>query len=120
MHDIVKPMMEFRGQLKLYHWKTSSFARHKGTDKFLEKFDDKLDEFVEVMSGSRGEKVHDSFTLKFKTLTDKNAENYVKGFRDWVSGKLPELLHEHETDLLNLKDEILANVNRLLYIMTLK
>jgi hypothetical protein len=120
MHDIVKPMMEFRDQIKLYHWKTNSFARHKGTDKFLEKFDDKLDEFVEVLSGSRSEKVHDSFTIKFKPLTDKNAEKFVMDFRDWVSNKLPDLLHEHETDLLNLKDEILANLNRLLYVMTLK
>jgi len=38
MHEIIKPMMEFRSQIKLYHWKTSSFSRHKGTDKFLEKF----------------------------------------------------------------------------------
>ena len=120
MHDIVKPMMEFRGQIKLYHWKTSSFARHKGTDKFLEKFDNKLDEFVEVLSGNRGEKVHDSFTIKFKTLTDKTAEKYVMDFREWVSDKLPSLLGEEETDLMNLKDEILANLNRLLYLFTLK
>ena len=120
MEKIVKPMMEFRGQVKLYHWKTSSFARHKGTDKFLEKFDKLIDEFVEVLSGSRGEKVTDNFSIKFKTLTDKTAENYLKTFRDWVSEKLPTFLHEHETDLLNLKDEILANVNRLLYLFSLK
>ena len=120
MHEIIKPMMEFRSQIKLYHWKTSSFSRHKGTDKFLEKFDNILDEFVEVLSGCRNEKVHDSFTIKFVSLTDKTAEEYVIKFRDWVSEKLPNLIYDYETDLLNLKDEILANVNRLLYLFRLK
>ena len=120
MHEIVQPMMEFRGQIKLYHWKTSSFSRHKGTDNFLEKYDKIFDEFVEVMSGSRNEKVHDNFTVSYKKLTDITAENYVIKFRDWVKNKLPTLLYEHETDLMNLKDEILANTNRLLYLMRLK
>ena len=120
MHEIVKPMMEFRNQIKLYHWKTSSFARHKGTDKFLEKFDSLLDQFIEVLSGCRNEKVPDSFTVKFTTLTDKNAETYLQNFGSWVSEKLPTFLYEHETDLLNLKDEILANVNRLIYLFRLK
>tara|TARA_A100001015_G_scaffold274727_1_gene331347 strand:+ start:2356 stop:2718 length:363 start_codon:yes stop_codon:yes gene_type:complete len=120
MHEIVKPMMEFRGQIKLYHWKTSSFARHKGTDKFLEKYDKLFDEFVEVMSGYRNEKIHDTFSVTYKKLTDATAEAYVIKFRDWVCHKLPTFLFEHETDLLNLKDEILANTNRLLYLMRLK
>lgn len=120
MHQIVKPMMEFRDQIKLYHWKTSSFARHKGTDKFLEKFDKLLDEFVEVLTGCRNEKVNDNFSVKFVLLTDRTAEGYVISFRDWISNNLPGLLYDHETDLLNLKDEILANVNRLLYLFRLK
>ena len=120
MHEIVQPMMEFRGQIKLYHWKTSSFARHKGTDKFLEKYDKLFDEFVEVMSGYRNEKVQDNFTVSYKKLTDATAENYVIKFRGWVCNKLPTFLYEHETDLMNLKDEILANTNRLLYLMRLK
>jgi len=120
MHDIVRPMMEFRGQIKLYHWKTSSFSRHKGTDKFLEKYDKLLDEFVEVLSGCRNEKIHDSFSVNYKKITDSTAEGFVIKFRDWVSNKLPALLYEHESDLMNLKDEILANTNRLLYLFRLK
>lgn len=120
MHEIVKHMMEFRAQIKLYHWKTSLYARHKGTDKFLEKFDKLLDQFIEVLSGCRNEKVHDSFNIKLVSLTDKNAEKYLADFRSWVSEKLPTFLYEHETDLLNLKDEILANVNRLIYLFRLK
>jgi len=120
MHEIVQPMMQFRNQIKLYHWKTSSFARHKGTDKFLEKFDKLLDEFMEVLSGSRMEKIPDNFSVKFTQLSDGKAIGYLEGFRDWISNTLTGLLFEHETDLLNLKDEILANVNRLIYLFQLK
>ena len=120
MTSIVEPMMEFRNQIKLYHWKTSSFARHKGTDKFLEKFDKLFDEFIEVLTGSRGEKISDSFSVKFVQVTDKTASGYVKSFREWLTESLPTLLFEHETDLSNLRDEILANTNRLLYLFELK
>ena len=72
------------------------------------------------MSGSRNQKVHDSFTVTYKKITDTTAETFVVKFRDWICQKLPALIYEHETDLMNLKDEILANTNRLLYLMRLK
>ena len=79
-----------------------------------------FDEFVEVMSGYRNEKVQDNFAVHYKRLTDSTAEAFVIKFRDWVCHKLPDLIYEQETDLMNLKDEILANTNRLLYLMRLK
>ena len=119
MHEIVQPMMEFKEQVKLYHWKTHSYARHKTTDKYLSIFAKQIDKFVEVLLGSRNDKNIPTFSLKFKNINDKNAKEYVESFRDWVRDSLPTMLYEHETDLLNIKDEILADLNRLLYLFNL-
>lgn len=120
MQPIVKYMMEFRDQIKLYHWRTTSYSRHKATDEFIEAFDTKIDEFVEVLMGGRNQKNNDTFNMQFVTLNEATAEPHVIKFRDWVKDTLPTHLHEHETDLLNLKDEILALVNRMLYLFRLK
>lgn len=120
MQPIVKIFMEFRDQIKLYHWRTTSYARHKATDEFIEQFDAKIDEFIEVLMGGRNQKNNDAFGMQFVNLDEDTAETHVVRFRDWVKYSLSEHLHPHETDLLNLKDEILALVNRLLYLFKLK
>jgi hypothetical protein len=119
MQYIIKQLIEFREQIKLYHWRTTSYARHKATDEFIENFDPKVDEFVEVLMGGRNEKNTDDFSVSFITLREEAAESHIIGFRDWVNYTLPRHIHNHETDLLNLKDEILALVNRLLYLFRL-
>ena len=120
MQAIIKQFFYFRDQIKLYHWRTTSYARHKATDEFIQNFDLKVDEFVEVLMGGRDEKNRDDFSISFITLREETAEANIIAFRDWVKDVLPTLLYHHETDLLNLKDEILALFNRLLYLFRLK
>lgn len=120
MDDIVSVFLTVRNQIKLYHWKTGSYSRHKATDKFVELFDENVDKFVEVMIGNRDSKPNDGFKITFEKLTDKNVTEYLHKFRDWLTNTLPDHLLEHETDLMNIRDEILADVNRLLYLFKLK
>ncbi len=43
--------LEVRTQIKLYHWQTRSYARHKATDRFIETFEPLVDRFVEAAQG---------------------------------------------------------------------
>ena len=119
MESIIKTMLNFRNQIKLYHWKTDSYSRHKATDNFLELFDEKTDRFIETMMGCRNIKIKDKFKLEFTNINDKNADDYVKTFRKWLAETLPKSLLENESDLLNIRDEILGDVNRMLFLFTL-
>ena len=40
--------------------------------------------------------------------------------RTWLISEFPKHVGKDETDILNLRDELLAAVNRLLYLFTLK
>ena len=40
-----------RTQIKLYHWQTQRYARHKATDRFIETFEPLVDRFVEAAQG---------------------------------------------------------------------
>jgi hypothetical protein len=120
MDQIVSVMMEFNDQIKLYHWKTKSYARHKASCKFLKLFQDNLDRLVETFMGARDKRVYDAFDLKFENLDDKTVIEYVKNFRIFLQKEFPRLVEKKDTDLLNIRDEILADVNRMLYLFTLK
>ena len=45
--DIVTHLLTIRNQVKLYHWQTGSFARHKATDDLTAALDLNIDAFVE-------------------------------------------------------------------------
>lgn len=120
MDVIVPTLMEFRDQMKLYHWKTKSYARHKASCKFLELFDEKIDRIVETLMGARDKRVYDAFDLKFENYDDKNIIEYVKNFRDFLQKEFVKLVEKKDTDIINIRDEILGDVNRMLYLFTLK
>jgi len=41
-------------QIKIYHWQTMTYARHKATDDVLKELDENIDMFVEVYMGKYG------------------------------------------------------------------
>ena len=117
MNKIVQPLLEFRNQIKIYHWSTESDPRHKNSDKLLSEIDELSDKFVEVLSGSRDKKPNSTMTLSLKKMTDTSILKYIENFRFWLGNDLVALLYEDETDLLNLKDELISTVNRGLYLL---
>ena len=48
---IVRTFLEMLNTVKLYHWKTRSFAQHKATDELYERLNGHVDKFVEVLLG---------------------------------------------------------------------
>jgi hypothetical protein len=119
MNEIVQEFLKVRNQIKLYHWKTKSYSRHKATDQFVSDIDEKIDSFIEKLSGSRNLRIKDNFQLEFKTLNDSNVITYINKFKKWLKNTLPTLLHQDETDLFNLRDEIIGEVDQLLYLFEL-
>ena len=111
-----------REQLKLYHWQTGVFARHKATDDILKELDELIDLFVEVYMGKYGRPTitKATNTIVVKNMSEKNATKFVKGCLDYLEGGLTKSLKATDTDLANIRDEMLGNLNKLLYLFTLK
>lgn len=120
MNKIVEHLLTHINQIRMYHWKTKLFSRHKATDKYLKIIDTIIDTIIEALQGSRESRISDSFTVKFKSVTDTNAPNYLKEHKNWLVSDFPNLLKKDESDILNLRDELLAAINRLSYLFSLK
>lgn len=107
-----------RDKMKFYHWTTKSFARHSASDKFVSSLSDKMDRFIEVMQGSEGKRIllPSKNDFSFTNETDASIVKVLKRFRNWLSDELPSHIKTPNTDLLNIRDDILADVNNTLYL----
>jgi len=120
--NIIQFYMTLRNATKIYHWNTRSHPRHKATDQFIENIDKLTDRFVEVYIGRYGRdaSMGKDWTLKLPGFTEKSIIKFFEEAREWLSNKLPKMLSEKDTDLLNIRDEILAEIHQTLYLFTLK
>ena len=116
--DIVSSMLTIRNQVKLYHWQTTSFARHKATDDLTTKLDANIDTFVETYMGKYGRpKITQPIVLN--NFSEEAAKSFVAKYRKVLSVDLTRKLSPEDTDLLNLRDTILGDLNQVLYLFTL-
>ena len=111
-------LLTIRNQIKLYHWQTKSFARHTATDALTGALDLAIDSFVESYMGRYGRpKV--SGSIKLHNFSESAAKTFVAKETTYLTSVLPRKLGKNDTDLLNLRDEILAELTKVSYLFTL-
>lgn len=117
--NIVSHLLTIRNQVKLYHWQTKSFARHKATDDLTATLDTLIDSFVESYMGRYGRpKV--SGSIKLHNFSESAAKSFVEKETAYLQSELPKKIGKDDSDLLNLRDEILAEFTKVSYLFTLQ
>ena len=123
MASIILKMLEVQNQVKIYHFQTGSYARHMASDRLFNSLITNIDTFGEVYQKSKRIKLNKASKLVLKNLNDKQMYRYLSEFSNWLSDELPNLLKGNKkvvSDLMNIRDEILADVNQTLYLFTFK
>ena len=120
--DDVHFFLQLRDQLKLYHWQTRVYARHVATDKILESLEKSIDSYVEIYIAKYGRPrlSGKNTTISLHNLTEAGAVRLVHSAMKYIQGPLSKRLQASDTDLFNIRDELLADLNQLLYLFTLK
>ena len=127
---IVSVFLEILIAIKLYHWKTLSYAQHKATDELYANMQSNIDKFVEVLLGKDEERL-DAVNQRIEKTLDVNVqEKTVHTSEEFQSKMLKyrKFLNDldiyfdktADTDLLNIRDELLADLNQFLYLFALK
>jgi hypothetical protein len=119
--DIIEMFFHMQLNIKLYHWQTMSYARHKATDDLLTNLSDLIDQFIEVYIGRyKRPDFEGGFSVDIEELSDENAKQLIENYIGAMKTRVPKYLKkESDTDLLNIRDEILSNLNKTLYLFTL-
>ena len=119
--NLVLMFMQMLNTVKIYHWKTTSHAQHKATDELYSKLNESIDSFVEIMLGKDGSRVNltsvKSIPLHdYADLSDFKQE--VDLYKEYLNGL--QVNTKKDTDLLNVRDEILGHLNQFTYLLTFK
>ena len=117
--EIAMIFLSFRDQLKIYHWQTSVYARHVAADKLFDALEDQIDKFMEVLQGTRNLRIQltaKSGNVKYSNQSDDDANAILLSFKNWLSTVLPNMLEDTNTDLLNIRDEMLESLNNTIYL----
>lgn len=120
-NDIVSNMLRFQNELKLYHWNTFSFSRHKSTDYLFKEMIKFIDEFVEEYMGRFGRlELEKEVKISLQKYNDKDAIRLLERFAIYLQDletKIPQ--RSNISALMNKRDEILGNVYRTIYLFSL-
>lgn len=119
---IAHVLLGIRTQVKIYHWNTFSYARHKASDDLTSSLDDHIDTFMEVYIGKYERPRYDSnMKISMRNYDDEKMRTFIQDCIKWFMTDLPKMLNPSvDTDLLNLRDEIVGDLNKILYLFSLK
>ena len=119
--DDINFFFTMREQIKLYHWQTISYARHKATDEVLKSLDENIDKYVEVYMGKYGrpKMTAKNSATKISNLSEKNIVKFIQGCITLLQTALVKKLKPSDTDLFNIRDEMMGELHQLLYLFTL-
>lgn len=117
---LISPLLRIHNQLKIFHWQTTSYSQHKAFGKAYDNLGDLIDSFVEIYFGKYGKvKAKLTYSIELDNLED-NYLDYINNYVEYLLSLNEELDSLKDTDLLNIRDEMVGVLNQLKYLLTLK
>ena len=120
--EITKTFIQMLNTVKLYHWKTHSYPTHKATDQLYTDLNAGVDKFIEILLGKNESRISlkpvENIPLKaFNNLSDFKKE--IESYKRYLIN-MKDVNITNNSDLLNVRDEILGNLNQFTYLLTFK
>jgi hypothetical protein len=118
--NIVTMFLQMLNTIKLYHWKTTSYAQHKATDELYSSLNSSIDSFVEIMLGKKGTRVNLVGTKSIPLHDYTELSGFKEDIEMYKNYLIDLTLGPKNSDLLNTRDEILGHLNQFTYLLTFK
>lgn len=118
---IVTNLLTLHNQLKIHHWQTKKYSEHQALGATYDEFSGLIDEFIETLMGKYGRvKSQSGFKIELENYEDLNIVDFVDKYIEYLINDVPKSLDKTtDTDLLNIRDEMLGSLNKLKYLLTL-
>jgi len=112
------------GQIKLFHWTTRKYSVHKALDELHKNLSEDIDKFIEVYVGKNNlnaEEIKDfSINMKANTMIDNDIKEYLKFHNEKLRKIRNTVFNKNSTDLQNIIDNMIGNINQGLYLLNLE
>jgi DNA-binding ferritin-like protein len=114
-------LLGLQTQMKINHWQTKGYARHNAFGGFYDSLSDLIDTFIESAMGKYGRFTLDeeTKTIQLSNLSELDMKGMISTVREALV-QMSEQFDATDTDLMNIRDEILGELNKLSYLLTLE
>lgn len=109
-------LLLFQAQLKIMHWGTESYAQHNAYGTTYESVDEGLDTLVESYQGYHG-RIDFGKNCEFVSFSNVEPNSWLRSMLDCLNTLRENI---NESDLQNMIDELIGDVSKLMYLLTLK
>ena len=121
--EITVNFLELLLMVKLFHWKTTNYSAHKASDELYSKLNEHIDKFIEILLGKTGTRTNllNKKSISLIDLSNKEQlEKKITMFKMYLVRLTnnPFIRSMTNTDLLNIRDEILGDLNQFLYLLS--
>ena len=133
--DVILAMFQIQATLRVSHFLSEKKSDHETLDKFLKKFNKKMDKFIEVWMGK-----HEKFDLgknrqvNVYQITKDELFTYLDIVLEFLTGDVVEsnvyklskyplkniMNNKKNIDLMSIRDDIVKNINRMKYRLRLE
>jgi hypothetical protein len=119
--EVIAKLVQIQTQFRFMHWQTNSYAKHKAYGKIYQTLTDLIDNFVESCMGKHGRPEYmGGLTLEFEDLNEMSLQEFVDDTVAFLIN-FDQIFDEvMDSDLLNVRDEILQLINKGKYLFTLE
>lgn len=119
--EVILKLEEIQVQLRHLHWQTKSYAKHKAYGKVYEDMDGLIDDFAEICMGKHGRpEFKGGYVIEGKDISEISVQEFIDETCEFLISLTGVYDPKEDSDLLNLRDEILGLFNKLKYLLTLK
>jgi hypothetical protein len=120
MHVVT--LLQIINQIKMMHWQTDSYAAHVALGSLYDSLDELIDDIVETYSGKYGKpKLDAPGSINVIDISRMDPEGFLGEIAQYLQGKFVDGMDsDKDSDVLNLRDEMLAAVNKTRYLLRLK
>lgn len=121
LNSKVNLFLGIHAQLKVFHWQTKGYARHNAFAQTRDDLENLMDSFVEEAMGKYGRFVLDEETKNFEliNMSDMKPADMAETICQALI-QFTEELDPVDTNLLNIRDEMLGLFQKLKYLLTLE
>lgn len=122
MAKVAARLIKFQITMKIHHWQTKSFARHKASDGLLDALSDLVDKFMEGLQGSYAERLEfgeQEYLLPVCDVSDEYANKSLVKMRTWLLTELPQQV-KLDSGLTNIRDEMVSALDTATYLFTFR
>jgi hypothetical protein len=120
--DCIQMFFNMLMNIRFYHWTTSSYSRHTGSGALYDSLSSLIDQFVETYMGryQRPQFKENTTNIQVKQHNDDSILDLLHNYTLFLTHEVPKYVNHSDSDLLNIRDEILGEINKTIYLFTLK